>query len=143
MNKKIMVINGANLNFLGIREPEIYGNETLKDLEDYIYNEFANKNVNIEFFQSNIEGEIINEIQRAHLENFDGLVINAGAFTHYSYAIHDAIKGINVKCVEVHISNLHKREEFRHKSVIASAVDGQIIGFGKYGYVLAIKALLN
>ncbi len=141
--KKIMVVNGVNLNFLGIREPNIYGSETLKDIENYIENSFDSKEVSISFFQSNIEGEIVNCLQKAHLENYDGVVINAGAFTHYSYAILDAIKSISPKTIEVHISNLHKREEFRHKSVIASAVYGQVIGFGKMGYVMAVRALLD
>lgn len=141
--KKILVINGVNLNFLGIREPDIYGKETLEDIEKYIIDKFKDEDVELIFFQSNIEGEIVNEIQKAHLNGYDGVVINAGAHTHYSYAIADAIKGITPKVVEVHISNLHKREEFRHKSVLAPVVQGQILGFGKMGYVLAIQALLE
>lgn len=141
--KKIMVINGVNLNFLGIREPHIYGKDTLEDLENYIKDSFKNQDIELCFFQSNIEGEIVNEIQRAHLENFDGVVINGGAFTHYSYALYDAIKGITPKTIEVHLSNLHKREEFRHKSVLTPVVIGQIAGFGKLSYVLAIEALLR
>lgn len=141
--KKIMVINGVNLNFLGIREPQIYGKDTLLDLENYIKDNFKDKDVELTFFQSNIEGEIVNELQRAHIENFDGVVINGGAFTHYSYALYDAIKGISPKTIEVHLSNLHKREEFRHTSVLTPVVIGQIAGFGKLSYVLAIEALLR
>lgn len=140
--KKIMIINGVNLNFLGIRQPEIYGSETLKDIEEYIAEQFKNEDVLIEFHQSNLEGEIVNYLQKAHLEEFDGVVLNAGAFTHYSYAISDAIKGITPRTVEVHISNPHSREEFRHKSVISSVVKGTIAGFGKESYVLGVLALL-
>lgn len=138
---KIIVINGPNLDMLGKREPTIYGNNTLEDLENYIRNEFKEK-VNVEFFQSNYEGAIIDMLHKAN-DEFDGVVINPGAFTHYSYAIHDAIKSIKTKVVEVHISNIHQREEFRQKSVTASACIGQISGFGFYGYVLGINAILN
>lgn len=138
---KIIVINGPNLNMLGKREPTIYGNDTLEDLEKYIKNEFKEK-VNIEFFQSNYEGAIIDMLHKAN-DEFDGVVINPGAFTHYSYAIHDAIKSIKTKVVEVHISNIHQREEFRQKSVTASACIGQISGFGFYGYILGINAIIN
>ncbi len=141
--KKVMVINGVNLNFLGIRQPEIYGSETLKDVENFIENSFLKDEVSLEFYQSNLEGDIVNFLQKAHLENFDGVVINAGAFTHYSYAIADAIKGITPKVIEVHISNIHQRETFRHTSVISPVVVGQIAGLGKMGYVLAVKAILE
>lgn len=138
---KIIVINGPNLNMLGKREPTIYGNNTLEDLENYIKNEFKEK-LHIEFFQSNYEGAIIDMLHKAN-DEFDGVVINPGAFTHYSYAIHDAIKSIKTKVVEVHISNIHQREEFRQKSVTASACIGQISGFGFYGYILGINAIIN
>ncbi len=141
--KKIMVINGVNLNFLGIREPEIYNSDTLQDVEKYIRDSFPESEVFISFHQSNIEGEIVNFLQKAHLENYDGVVLNAGAFTHYSYALADAIKSIVPKTIEVHMSNTHKREEFRHKSVISPAVVGQIAGFGKLSYVLGVRALLE
>ncbi|MDU1854872.1 MAG: type II 3-dehydroquinate dehydratase, partial [Clostridium baratii] len=101
------------------------------------------RNLDITFFQSNIEGEIINAIQRAYFENFDGIIINPGAYTHYSYAIHDAIKGVSIRTVEVHLSNIHSREEFRKTSVTAPACIGQISGFGELGYVLAMEALLG
>ena len=134
---KVLVINGPNLNMLGNREPHIYGNATLDDLISFIKDTFR------ENFQSNHEGEIIDKLHEAN-DTFDGIVINPGAFTHYSYAIYDAIKSININCVEVHISNIHKRqEEFRKNSVTAGACIGQISGFGFYGYILAINALVN
>lgn len=141
---KIIVINGPNLNMLGKREKSIYGNNTLKDLEDYISNKFkkVNDEIIIEFFQSNHEGCIIDKIHES-IDRYDGIVLNPGAFTHYSYAIHDAIKSIDINVVEVHISNIHKREEFRQKSVTASACIGQISGFGFDSYVLGITALIN
>ncbi|MGX4598834.1 type II 3-dehydroquinate dehydratase [Faecalimicrobium sp. JNUCC 81] len=138
---KIIVINGPNLNMLGKREPGIYGNETLDDLMKYVKDEFKD-DVDIDFFQSNHEGCIIDKLHEAN-EKFDGVVINPGAFTHYSYAIHDAIKSISTKVVEVHISNIHQREEFRQKSVTASACIGQISGFGFESYILGIKSLLK
>ena len=138
---KIIVINGPNLNMLGKREPTVYGNNTLEDLENYIRNEFKEK-IDVEFFQSNYEGAIIDMLHKAN-DEFDGVVINPGAFTHYSYAIHDAIKSIKTKVVEVHISNVHQREDFRQKSVTAAACIGQISGLGFYGYILGINAILN
>ena len=139
---KILVINGVNLNMLGLREPEIYGGETLQNLENKV-SQFANGiGVEVDFFQSNFEGEVVEKIHSA-MGEYDGAVINPGAFTHYSYAIHDAIKSVNVPFVEVHISNIHGREEFRHKSVTAAACVGQISGFGFKGYELAILALKN
>ena len=138
---KIIVINGPNLNMLGKRETSVYGNKTLKDLEEYIKKEFSD-NINIEFFQSNYEGAIIDMLHKAN-EEFNGVVLNPGAFTHYSYAIHDAIKSIKTKVVEVHISNVYQREEFRQKSVTAPACIGQISGFGFYGYILGINAIIN
>ena len=138
---KIIVINGPNLDMLGKREPTVYGNNTLEDLENYIRNEFKEK-IDVEFFQSNYEGAIIDMLHRAN-DEFDGVVINPGAFTHYSYAIHDDIKSIKTKVVEVHISNVHQREEFRQKSVTAAACIGQISGLGFYGYILGINAILN
>ena len=139
---KVLVINGPNLNMLGKREPHIYGNATLEDLECFIRDTFENK-IDIEFFQSIHEGCIIDKLHESN-DIFDGVVINPGAFTHYSYAIYDAIKSININCVEVHISNIHQRQEdFRKKSVTAGACIGQISGFGFYGYILAINAIIN
>lgn len=139
---KIYVINGPNLNFLGIREPNVYGSDSYEELCSYIISEAKKLNAEIEIFQSNIEGEIVDFIQKAH-KNADGIVINSGAYTHYSIAIFDAVKSVNLPTVEVHLSNIYKREEFRHKSVVAPACIGQISGFGFLGYKLAIEALLN
>ncbi|MGL4796886.1 MAG: type II 3-dehydroquinate dehydratase [Paraclostridium sp.] len=138
---KILIINGPNLNMLGKRETDVYGKNTLEDLTIYIEKTFKEV-ANFEFFQSNHEGYIIDKLHEAH-GKFDGIVINPGAFTHYSYAIADAIKSINVNVVEVHISNIHKREEFRHKSVTANGCIGQISGFGFYSYILGVNAILN
>ncbi|RDY28783.1 type II 3-dehydroquinate dehydratase [Romboutsia weinsteinii] len=140
---KLMVINGPNLNMLGIREKGIYGTRDFKDVCDYIKGEGKKRNHEMTLLQSNIEGEIINFIQRAYFESYDGIIINPGAYTHYSYAIHDAIKGADIPTVEVHISNVHAREEFRHKSVTAPACIGQLCGFGEFGYIMAIYALEN
>lgn len=140
---KIMVINGPNLNFLGIREKNIYGKMDFKDVVEYIKDEANKIDVTADCRQSNIEGEIINFIQEAYLNNYDGIVINPGAYTHYSYAIMDAIKSVEMPVIEVHISNVHKREEFRHTSVTAAACSGQIVGLGIYGYVLALMAVKN
>ena len=126
---------------LGRRETDLYGKNTLEDLTCYIKKDFDG-NINFEFFQSNHEGYIIDKLHEAN-DKFDGIVINPGAFTHYSYAIADAIKSIDVKVVEVHISNIHKREEFRHKSVTANGCIGQISGFGFYSYILGVNAILN
>jgi len=140
---KIYVINGPNLNFLGIREPNVYGSSSYEELCSYIVSEAKKLNAEIEIFQSNIEGEIIDFIQRAYYEKYDGIIINPGAFTHYSYAIYDAIKSVNIDTVEVHLSQIYNREEFRQKSVTAPACIGQICGFGEYGYIMAMNALEN
>lgn len=140
--KNILIINGPNLNMLGIREPGIYGSETLETLCKKIENKAKELNTAVEFYQSNIEGEIINKIHSA-MGKFDGIVINPGAFTHYSYAIRDAIASVNVSTIEVHISNVHKREEFRHKSVTAPVCVGQICGLGTNGYLYALEELCN
>lgn len=138
---KFYVIHGPNLNFLGIREPEVYGGDSLEAINTEIKN-FAKENkVDVYFFQSNHEGEIIDTIQKAHRENVDGIIINPGAFTHYSYAIHDALKGITPPAIEVHLSNIHAREDFRKNSVTAPACKGQISGFGADGYILGLIAL--
>lgn len=138
--KKYLVINGANLNMLGIREPGIYGDGTLKDLEEYITKKAAELGVGVDFFQSNFEGEIIEKIHSA-MGVYDGIIINPGAFTHYSYAIRDAFGSVKMDVIEVHISNIHKREEFRHQSVIVHECIGQICGLGFQGYVLALEFL--
>ncbi len=135
---KILIINGPNLNMLGVREPEVYGKETLADIKAYI--EKMCPQAEIVFFQSNCEGEIIDAIHRAHTE-YEGIVINPGAYTHYSYAIADALSSVQTPAIEVHLSNIHKREGFRHTCVTAASCVGQICGLGKYGYVLAVQAL--
>lgn len=140
---KIMIINGPNLNMLGVREKQVYGSKNYEDIVNYLGEEAKNLEIEATFFQSNIEGEIINAIQKCYFEKYDGIIINPGAFTHYSYAILDAIKSVSIKTVEVHLSNIHSREEFRKTSVTAPACIGQISGFGEFGYVLAMRALLN
>lgn len=137
--KKILILNGPNLNMLGVREPAVYGAQTLSDIEKTLRAEFEGK-AELEFLQSNSEGAIIDAIQ---FSEADGIALNAGAYTHYSYAIHDAIKSIAAPVVEVHISNIYKREELRHKSVIAAACTGSVCGFGADSYYLAITALLR
>lgn len=140
--KKFLVINGVNLNMLGIREPGVYGNKTLADLEKYIAENALRLDVEVEFFQSNYEGAVCEAIHKAY-GNFDGIIINPGAFTHYSYAIRDALGAVKIPTVEVHISNVHKREEFRHKSVIVEECIGQICGLGFNGYIFALEALID
>lgn len=141
--KKIVVINGPNLNFLGIRETGIYGNDNYESLCEYIRETFKNENVELKILQSNSEGKIIDFLQKAYFEKVDGIVINPGAYTHYSYAIFDAIKSISIPTIEVHISNIHEREEFRKISVTAPACIKQIYGKGKDGYIEAIRFLLK
>lgn len=140
---RVMVINGPNLNMVGVREKGIYGTTSFEDICNYIKDEAKKRNIEIELYQSNIEGEIINQIHKCYYDGFDGIIINPGAYTHYSYAIHDAIKSVNINTVEVHLSNIHAREEFRHKSVTAPACIGQICGFGENGYILALDALIR
>lgn len=137
---KILIINGPNLNMLGLREPEIYGNETLGDINSALRTYAGAMKMECDFFQSNCEGEIITKIHEV-LENYDGCIINAGAYTHYSYAIADAIKCVNKPFIEVHLSNTHAREEFRQKSVLTPVCKGVIAGFGKTSYMLAINAI--
>lgn len=139
---KILVINGPNINMLGIRERNIYGMENFETLCDTIKKRAEKLNIEVELFQNNIEGEIVNKIQDAY-EKFDGIIINPGAYTHYSIAILDALKSVTLPVIEVHLSNIHKREEFRKKSVTVEACLGQISGFGINGYELAMEALKN
>lgn len=139
--KKYLVINGVNLNMLGVREPEIYGGQTLADLESRLTEKAKELDVSIDFFQSNFEGEIVERIHSAY-SCYNGIIINPGAFTHYSYAIRDAFGSVKMPVIEVHISNIHKREEFRHNSVIVPECIGQICGLGFKGYELALEALV-
>ena len=138
--KKIIILNGPNLNLLGEREKNQYGNFTLKDIEKKC-NEFADKNnIQLQFFQSNLEGEIVDKIQMSSKES-NGLIINAGGYTHTSVAIHDALKIIKIPIIELHISNIYNREEFRHKSLISKLAKGVICGFGEDGYLMALDAM--
>lgn len=137
---KIFVINGPNLNFLGKREPEIYGTLTLSEIETSISELAKELNIEVSFGQTNHEGQIIDWLQECHNNNYDGVILNAGAYTHTSIAIHDAIKSIKVPVIEVHMSNVHAREDFRHKSFISPVSKGQIVGFGKESYLLALRS---
>ena len=137
---KIIILNGPNLNLLGEREKNQYGSFTLKDVEKNC-SEYSNQNkIKLSFFQSNIEGELVNQIQTSR-ENQDGLIINAGGYTHTSVAIHDALKILKIPIIELHISNIYNREEFRHKSLISNIAKGIICGFGANGYIMALKAM--
>jgi 3-dehydroquinate dehydratase-2 len=137
---KIQIINGPNLNLLGKREPEVYGNKTFDTLYDELKKRFPK--VEFSYYQSNVEGEIINKLQETGFL-VDGIILNAGAYTHTSIAIHDAIASIKTPVVEVHISNIYAREEFRHTSLITSKCAGLITGFGMEGYALAVQWVLN
>ena len=132
---KIIILNGPNLNLLGEREKNQYGNVTLKDIEKNCKDFAAKNKINLSFYQSNMEGELVNEIQKAR-NNQNGLIINAGGYTHTSVAIHDALKILNIPIIELHISNIYNREEFRHKSLISKIAKGIICGFGAEGYVV-------
>ncbi len=140
MNKKILIINGPNLNLLGEREQSQYGKNTLKDIENHCTKLSEEFNDKIEFFQSNIEGEIVNKIQEVRNE-FNGIIINAAGYTHTSVSIRDALEILKIPIIEVHISNIYKREEYRQKSLISGVVTGGIFGLGIECYILAIKAL--
>lgn len=138
---RIVIINGPNLNLLGVREPEVYGTDTLDDIAQKIRYDVADLEVDIEFFQSNGEGAIIDELHRAgYAGDVDAIVINPGSYAHYSYAIRDAIASIRIPVIEVHISNTHAREEFRHTSVVTPVCRGRIEGLGWLGYALAVRA---
>jgi 3-dehydroquinate dehydratase-2 len=141
--KRILVMNGPNLNRLGKREPDKYGTQTLADLEKMVAAEAKKLKVSAEFFQSNHEGALIDRIQQAEDEGMDGIVLNPGGFTHTSVALRDAIAGVKTPVVEVHISNVHAREEFRHKSLTAAVCKAQISGLGFEGYLAAIRFLVN
>ena len=137
---KIIILNGPNLNLLGEREKDQYGSFTLKDIEKKC-NEYSNQNdIKLSLFQSNIEGELVDQIQNSR-DNQDGLIINAGGYTHTSVAIHDALKILKIPIIELHISNIYNREEFRHKSLISNIAKGIICGFGLNGYLMSLQAM--
>ena len=137
---KIIILNGPNLNLLGEREKNQYGTFTLKDVEKNCNNYANQNNIKLFLFQSNIEGELIDQIQKAR-NNQDGLIINAGGYTHTSIAIHDALKILKIPIIELHISNIYNREEFRHKSLISKVANGVICGFGAEGYIMSLEAM--
>ena len=140
--KKILLINGANLNMLGIREPEKYGNKTLKDIENNLIAKGKELGVEIDTYQSNIEGEIVEKIQQA-LGNYDGILINAGGYTHTSVVIRDAIAATQIPTIEVHMTNIHAREEFRHTSLLSGVCKAIVAGFGENSYILALEGLIK
>ena len=137
----VLVLNGPNLNLLWTREPEIYGSTTLKDIEDRLKARAAEAGLGLDCFQSNHEGDLVDRIQQAN-HKYDYIIFNAAAFTHYSIAIRDAIAAIDVPVIEVHISNIHQRESFRHTSVLAPVAMGQICGLGIESYMAALEAII-
>ena len=140
MQNNIIIINGPNINLLGDREKSLYGNQSYEDLLNICQSEASKKKINIDFFQSNVEGELVNKIQESR-KIFDGMIINAAAFTHTSVAIRDALSLFKKPSIELHISNIYKREEFRQKSLISGVVSGIICGLGTHGYILAINSI--
>ena len=137
---KIIILNGPNLNLLGEREKNQYGSFSLKDIEKDCNDYAIKNNIRLSLFQSNIEGELVDQIQDSR-NNQDGLIINAGGYTHTSVAIHDALKILKIPIIELHISNIYNREEFRHKSLISNVAKGVICGFGSNGYIMSLKAM--
>ena len=137
---KIIILNGPNLNLLGEREKNQYGNFTLNDIEKICKNYASQNNIQLSLFQSNIEGELVEKIQESR-DNQAGVIINAGGYTHTSVAIHDALKILNIPIIELHISNIYNREDFRHKSLISKVAKGVICGFGANGYIMSLKAI--
>ena len=139
---KFLLINGANLNMLGQREPEKYGDTTLKDIENSVVAKGQALGVNVDVWQSNHEGEIVDKIQSAK-DNYDGILINAGGYTHTSVVIRDAIAAVNIPTVEIHMTNIHAREEFRHTSLISGVCVAQVVGFKEQSYILALEGLVS
>ena len=140
--KRFLILNGPNINFTGIREVGVYGAETYASILDYIRGEAERLGCEVEFYQSNHEGDLIDALQKAHTDGQDGVVFNPGGYTHTSVALHDAIASITPPVIEVHFSNIQSREGYRHVSLTAPACRGQIAGLGKKGYVLAMEALM-
>jgi 3-dehydroquinate dehydratase II len=138
---KVLILNGPNLNLLGQREPDIYGRATLADIEAKVRKHASKLKLDVEFHQSNVEGELVNWIQAAK-GKFDVIILNAAAYTHTSIALRDAISAVGIPTIEVHISNVHAREEFRHTSLVAPVCRGQIVGFGVNSYILALEAAI-
>jgi len=139
----ILVLNGPNLNLLGTREPEVYGTDSLKDIEENLKSISKKHNVNIRFYQSNSENELINELHNAKQEKIDAIIINPGAFTHTSIALRDAFLGVDIPFIEVHISNIYRREEFRKKSFLSDISEGLITGLGVNGYEFALLSIIK
>tara|TARA_Y100000287_G_scaffold158291_1_gene136146 strand:+ start:84 stop:515 length:432 start_codon:yes stop_codon:yes gene_type:complete len=139
----ILVLNGPNLNLLGSREPEVYGTDTLEDIEKNLNSIAREHNVNVNFYQSNSENELINKLHAAKVEKIDAIIINPGAFTHTSIALRDAFLGVNIPFIEVHISNIYKREEFRKKSFLSDISEGLITGLGVNGYEFALLSIIK
>ena len=139
---RVLVINGPNLNLLGVREPGVYGSDSLESIEKELKQAAEELDITLGCYQSNHEGDIVDTLHRA-MKEADGVILNAGALTHYSYALRDAIAAIKIPVIEVHMSNIHAREEFRHTSVIAPVCVGSIAGFGKNSYLLALQAIKN
>lgn len=139
---KILLLNGPNLNMLGIREPEKYGSVSLKDIESELYEQAKSLNVEIEAYQSNHEGELIDKVQSS-MGKMDGIIINAGGLTHTSVSLRDAISSVAIPTVEVHMTNIHAREEFRHTSLISGVSVGQVVGFGKNSYKYALEGIVS
>ena len=141
--KKILILNGPNINLTGLREKNVYGEQTYDSLVALCEQEAAKLGVELRCYQSNHEGDLIDALQRAYFDGFDGAVFNPGGYTHTSVALHDAIASVPMPVIECHMSNVHAREAFRHVSMTASACRGQIVGFGFYGYVMALRALVE
>ena len=139
--KHILILNGPNINFTGLREKGVYGSQTFDDLTKMIQAEADQLGCQVRFVQSNHEGTLIDAIQQAYLDHLDGIVFNPGGYTHTSVALHDAIASVPIPTIEVHMSNIHARESFRHVSMTASACRGQIVGFGFRGYLMALREL--
>lgn len=139
---KVLIINGPNLNMIGIREPELYGNKTYKDLEEYCYNVAKDLKLDLEIYQSNHEGAIVDKIQESY-RNVDGIIINAGAYTHYSIAIMDALKAVDIPTVEVHLTDINKREPYRQVSFIKEVATVSFVGMGFEGYKKAMETIVK